>query len=76
VDKMTEEAKKNKPQPPTFTCEFCHKTKEGTGKYCHVKNMPDKRSSKEVSLICSFCSYYKAKKENFYCPRYSSGRDV
>src|SRR5438874_429240 len=44
--------------------------------YAHVKNMPDKRDSRDIAVLCSYCSYARAKKENFYCPRFSSGRDV
>jgi len=62
-------------QNSNFNCEFCHKNQEGKPVLTHVKNMPDKRNSKEISRICSYCSYARAKKENFYCPRFSSGRD-
>lgn len=76
VDKMEKETKKAQPQPSAFTCEFCHKSKPETPIYAHVKNMPDQRDSREISKLCSYCSYARAKKENFYCPRKSSGRDV
>lgn len=76
VEKMEEEAQKPTPQPQTFTCEFCHQTKEAKPIYAHVKNMPDKRDSRDISQLCSYCSYARAKKENFYCPLKSSGRDV
>jgi len=59
----------------TFICEFCYQTKIGHAIFAHVKNMPDKRNSREISKLCSYCSYARAKKENFYCPRFSSGRD-
>jgi len=72
---MEQTAKKAQPQPSTFICEFCHKQKEGQPIYTHIKNMPDKRDSRDISRLCSYCSYARAKKENFYCPRFSSGRD-
>ena len=73
---MEQETKKDQPQPTSFTCEFCHKSKQEKPTYAHVKNMPDQRDSRDISRLCSYCSYARAKKENFYCPRFSSGRDV
>lgn len=70
-----EQAENNNFQLKPFICEFCSKNKAEKPIYAHVKNMPDKRNSKEISQICSYCSYARAKKENFYCPRFSSGRD-
>jgi hypothetical protein len=76
VECVEKEQSQAKPQPKSFTCEFCHKQKQEKPIYAHVKNMPDKRDSRDIALICSYCSYARAKKENFYCPRTSSGRDI
>ncbi|CAG8461221.1 16970_t:CDS:2 [Gigaspora margarita] len=75
-DNNQQRAKKTQPQASTFTCEFCYKQKEGQPTYAHVENMPDKKDSREISRLCSYCSYARAKKTNFYCPRFNSGRDV
>jgi len=69
------EKPKESVKPDTFACEFCHQTKLGQAIFAHVKNMTDKRDSRQIATLCSYCSYARAKKENFYCPRFSSGRD-
>jgi len=61
----------------TFNCEFCRTISEGEPIHIHAKNMPDNRSSKEISRLCLGCASNRAQKDlNInYCPRKTRPRD-
>ena len=65
-----------KPQP-TFTCQTCQRTHQGTPHQVHVANFQGAGIIPQaLTSVCSPCLAERVILANFYCPRTSEGKDT